>query len=149
MNEVKNSLNNGLVVDEIADAAGLAGKLRGGATPLCAFLLTRLSESVREALARNGESQGDSEKLAAMLSEELSRLIQAGLLYEKARFENVALRPLTRELLRRNPRGLDLVWLNRLLLRDAFQNELRSKAPFLVAEWTAEGINFTVYCEQR
>ena len=97
-------------------------------------------------LNRNGESP---EKLKPLLAEEFSRVIRGASVYHKTRFADIPLSLMTQGVLARKPHGLDEVWLNRLLLRDAFRDELAREANSLAAEWVAGGINFRVYCEER
>jgi hypothetical protein len=59
----------------------------------------------------------------------LTAIILGPALSETPAFHNITLRPGTAQLLRQNPRGADLVRLNRMILEDAFPEELaRSSA---------------------
>ena len=59
-----------------------------------------------------------------MLAKNLNKIISNGAVYDHARFQNIQLRPETRELLGKNPQGYDLERLNKLLLEDAYPAEL-------------------------
>jgi len=71
----------------------------------------------------------------SMLAKNLNKVISDGAVYEQARFQNVQLRPETKELLGKNPLGYDLERLNKWLLEDAFPTEL---APGSSSGWTVK-----------
>ncbi len=62
--------------------------------------------------------------LQAALAEDLNRVMRSGMLYETQRFERINLPPKVMQLVDRKPEGLDLMRLNRLLLFEAYPEEL-------------------------
>jgi H+/Cl- antiporter ClcA/predicted transcriptional regulator len=64
------------------------------------------------------------------LADELSRILRTGALFEAQRFAGVQLSPATVDLLRQKPQSGDLVRLNRMLLHDAYPNELSADRGF-------------------
>jgi hypothetical protein len=95
----------------ITDPAAFTAKLAKASDPVSTYLRTRLQDSV-------------APDLAALLKN-LNAVISGPSIYDKARFTGVALRPETDQLLRQNPAaGQPLARLNKLLLEDAYPNEL-------------------------
>ncbi len=83
------------------------------------FLGKRLSEAPRD-------------DLAEYLIRELNEIIRGPCIYDAQRFAGVTLRPETQKLLASNPHGAALIRLNRLLIEDAYPNEIvtmRSRGP--------------------
>jgi hypothetical protein len=63
--------------------------------------------------------------------DDLNRIIVRGPIYDSVRFTNVALSPETRKVLWENPQyGLDLSYLNRLLLQDTYPHEIAKESRF-------------------
>jgi uncharacterized protein (TIGR03663 family) len=69
-------------------------------------------------------ANGDPEHLESLLATNLNQILSGPSLYDSNRFQDVRLRLETEELLRQNPRGPDLIRLNRRLLEDAYPEEL-------------------------
>jgi hypothetical protein len=112
---------------DIADLADLAKSLTEHSDPVSALVNTQLDDPVKASLA--AYSPGTDEKAEkSALAKNLTRIISGPPLYDAARFRKVKLRRETKNLLKQNPRGGGLVRLNRMLLEDAFPEEL-SKAP--------------------
>jgi hypothetical protein len=124
---------------DIADLADLAKKLTGKVDPVSAFLSDQLDDAVKASLAAytpipaasapaaagaTGASPTDDKTVKSALVKDLNKIISGPSLYDKTRFQNVALRPETQQLLSINPQGSDLVHLNKLLIQDAFPAEL-------------------------
>jgi hypothetical protein len=126
---------------DVADLAGLAKKLTGKVDPVSAFLSDQLDDAVMAslaaytpALAASAPSTGgttsatatatDDKAVKSALVKNLNKIISGPSIYDKARFQKVALRPETQLLLSTNPQGRDLVHLNKLLIQDAFPAEL-------------------------
>ena len=61
----------------------------------------------------------------SLLVTNLNHIITGPSLYDSNRFQGIRLRLETEELRRQNPRGQDLIRLNRRLLEDAYPAELR------------------------
>jgi two-component sensor histidine kinase len=114
---------------DLKDPSSFAAKLRDPADDVSTFIRDRLSESTRQDLA---QWQGPGEVPPALqesLMRDLSGIIRGSSIWDKARFNKVTLRPETRNALERNPRGDDLVRVNRLLLEDAYPLELSRNPP--------------------
>jgi len=88
------------------------------------FLNSQLSAETLTLL--NAYGGGADPLLLSKLVGDLNQIIQSGAIYTPARFAGVTLAPETLDLLGRNPTGVDLVRLNRLLIRDAYPTEIRS-----------------------
>lgn len=106
---------------EIRDPEALSRKLAAAPNALAAHLWGRFTETARAQLA---DTALPGSRRAALLSEEVNRLLKGELLYEPARFEGIALREQTRAWLAAQPDGTDRVYLNRLLLEDAFPDDI-------------------------
>lgn len=106
---------------EIRDPEALSRKLAAAPNALAAHLWGRFTETARAQLA---DTALPGSRRAALLSEEVNRLLKGELLYEPARFEGAALREQTRAWLAAQPDGTDRVYLNRLLLEDAFPDDI-------------------------
>jgi hypothetical protein len=59
-----------------------------------------------------------------LLARELNRLLKGTSLYDTARLTDLRLRDKTQALLTQDPKGSELVYLNRLLLEDTFHTEI-------------------------
>jgi hypothetical protein len=68
---------------------------------------------------------GDLRPVTSILVRNMNRLVGGPSLYDDVRFRHVQLRSATNAWRKRNPRGQDLMRLNRLLLEDAFPKFLR------------------------
>ncbi len=114
-------------VDSIADITLLARKLRGASEKKKVFMHVKshLSPATSDILFGG---HGGLEEARAAVVEDLNRLIQNGPIYDSNLFEGVRLSPETKNLLKQNPKGKDLVRLNRFLLVDAFPDVLRPGA---------------------
>jgi len=104
--------------EDIADLDALAKKLTDKPDAVSAFLSDQLVGAVKSDLAASPSSSTDGKAVRSALCKNLNKIISGTSLYEKARFDNVRLRPETLELLKQNPHGRDLVRLNRLLIYD-------------------------------
>ena len=94
--------------------------------PLSGFLIdSGLTNNVDAAHPANG----DPAHLESLLVTNLNRIISGPSLYDSNRFQGIHLRLETGELLRQNPRGQDLIRLNRRLLEDAYHAELGTNDP--------------------
>jgi hypothetical protein len=133
---------------DIKNVSGFAKKLVAKSDPVSAFLSDKLGETNIALLADYLASPSNSvvvsmeqpstnstakkpkapptkEKVASsVLVKNLNKIISSGAVYDPARFQNVPLRPETKELLGRNPQGYDFERLNKLLLEDAYPAEL-------------------------
>jgi len=78
---------------------------------------------------------GTNSQLQNDLVVDLDRIIQSGPIYDTNRFARVRLSKETAKLLAQNPQGQELVWLNRMLLLEAYPREiLKDRNRFLAFE---------------
>jgi hypothetical protein len=108
----------------IVDTAAFAGKIANGPDAISEFLRGHLQDSVKADLAELSASSANAKAVITALVKDLNQVLAGPSIYEKARFNRIALRPETEQLLKQNPGGLQLARLNKLLLEDAFPSEL-------------------------
>jgi O-antigen/teichoic acid export membrane protein len=113
------------IESEIKDVPSLAFRLKQGSEPVSQFLWAQFSESSRETICTNTSTK----VLQITLKTELNKVI-TNALYQPERFASVALSPESKSLLNRNLEGGWLARLNRLLLEDAFPEELEKSIRF-------------------
>jgi len=112
----------------ITDPAAFAKKLADGADPVSEYLRGRLADSEKADLAGYEPSNANAKGVISALVKELNQVIGGPSIYEKERFRTVALRPETERLLEQNPGGQRLARLNKLLLEDAYPQDLAKSA---------------------
>ena len=115
--------------EEILQPVALASKLKAGADPVSADLFSRFSSEGRAVIAAYPQSGVDNTFLQAALAKELNAVIAGPLIYDEQRFAGVTLRVSETNALKIHPHSEHEieVWqrgLNRLLLEDAYPNEL-------------------------
>jgi hopanoid biosynthesis associated RND transporter like protein HpnN len=88
------------------------------------YLRERLSPATRQALAGYQKSQTNLTPILSGLTNDLNRIVSGPCLYDAQRFSGVTLRPKTLDLLATHPQGDQLALLNRLLLEDAYPDEI-------------------------
>jgi hypothetical protein len=114
---------------DMIDLTALAKMLTDKSSSVAAFLASQLDDAVKTDLGSYSPANQDAAKTASSLAKNLNKIIFAGPIYDKDRFQNVALRPGTLALLGKDPHGRQLVQLNRQLLEDAFPSELAKSSP--------------------
>jgi len=112
---------------DLVDLPALAKRLSHEADPVSTFLYGQLDDAAKVALA-NPSDNATSNTLSSILVKNLNRIVNGPSLYEEERFHDVALRLETTAFRQKNPQGLDLARLNRLLLEDVYSHEL-AKSP--------------------
>jgi hypothetical protein len=118
---------------DITDLAVLVKAIAAKSDGVAAYLNSALDDAVKADLAAFDGSNGASvEATRSALAKNLTAIIKGPLIYDKARFRGVSLRPATQKLVRSNPQGLLQAEINRMLLVDAFPGDL---AP-VKAGWT-------------
>jgi len=105
---------------DIKNFNGLVSKLTQGDDPLSSFLWNALSEERRAKL----QADGDEVLGEALLIEELNRIISSGPIYNEARFSRVLLSRQAKSLIPHELAGEQLARLNRLLLEEAYPDEV-------------------------
>ena len=114
---------------DFKDPLGFLVRLQQPSDPLSQFLWEHFSESSRQAAKKTV----DPDQLATLLAEELSRLSASSSLYEPSRFMEVRLSNHPKSLLGHPLVGVQMARLNRLLLEEAYPDEL-VKGPGLLAK---------------
>ncbi len=114
--------------DDLNDFEAWARKLAAQTDPASNDLYEQFS-SETQTLLRKLKDDGvlpDEEwnKLRSALREDLNVLIASTSFYDLPGFKLITLRPETRQLIEENPQDDDLLLLNRMLLEDAYPNEL-------------------------
>jgi hypothetical protein len=137
----------------IADPAAFAVWLANGTDAVSVFLRSRLQDSVKADLANFSPAAAKAKAVMDALAKDLNQVISGPTIYDKSRFSGIVLRPETAEQVARlsaqqvarlsaqqvarlsaqqvarlsaqqNPRGPQLSRLNKLLLEDAYPDEL-------------------------
>ena len=109
---------------EITDPAALITQLANGADAVSTFLRSQLDDAVTTSLTTYSASDPSAKAALSALTKQLNQVIAGPSLYNPARFSQVALQPDTRELIAANPQGYRLARLNKLLLEDAYPDDL-------------------------
>jgi hopanoid biosynthesis associated RND transporter like protein HpnN len=111
-------------VGDIRDPASLAAKLKPPSDAVSSYLHGQLSTATRQALTNYQGTTADPAPLLETLTNDLNRILGGPLIFEPQRFSRVALRAKTQQLLAEKPYGNKLAQLNRLLLEDAYPQEI-------------------------
>jgi hypothetical protein len=109
---------------EITNLHSLLEKLGNPPDQVSAHLRGLFSASGRRAIAAYPASGLGTNELKRLLVHKLNATLRGQALYDTNRFRGVALHSATAALLASKPRGSDVATLNRLLLEDAFPQEL-------------------------
>jgi hypothetical protein len=109
---------------DITDLPAFAKKLTDKSDAVSAFISGQLDATNLADLAAFSPTIENAKAVKATLIKGLNKIISSGPVYDAARFQNVSLRPETKELLAKNPGGYDLARLNKLLIEDAYPAEL-------------------------
>jgi len=110
----------------LRDAAGLAKQLREATDqePLSKYIYEHLYDDTKELLNELNASASASKLLREALILELNRVLRDPDLYDDDRFQGIDLTDEIRTLIASNPRGIDLIRRNRLLLEAAYPERL-------------------------
>jgi fucose permease len=109
---------------DFKDVSALASKLTAKADPVSAFLAANLSDSTLQTLARFKEVGAGVTAARVALAQDLNSLILKTNIYTPERFSGVTLQNKTKQLLASDAPPRSMPRLNRLLLADAFPQEL-------------------------
>jgi hypothetical protein len=123
--------------DHLADAAGLALKLRNPPDPLSQYLRAQSAPATQQLLDAYTGSDPLPDALLNALIDELNRVVQDQGLYDAQRFNHVNLPQEIRQLIGQNPQGQQRTHLNRLLLEAAYPEIARSDRFYRVGEQEA------------
>lgn len=114
---------------DFSDVNSLARKLEEKSDPVSAYLASRLDDPGQAALAAYQTSASPAKRraLLAALSTNFNAIAAGKRLDDEKPFQSLQLRPETDSLRKTNPEGHELIWLNRLLLEDAYPQEISRK----------------------
>lgn len=112
------------LADAFIDFKSFVLKLKNPTDPVSQFLKNRFNTSAQNLLEEYDESEEPSELLKNAIAEELNWVLQSSSIYETSRFDGISLSMETKQLLERDPEGDVLIFLNRLLLFDAYPQEI-------------------------
>ena len=130
--------------DDIKDVSSLAAKLKEHKDPVSQFLWDQLSPTARKSVADYSDTgtNAASRALQMTLATELGGVIRKGSIYQEARFADVTLSDFSKNMLAQNPEGDRVARLNRLLLQDAYPQEITRGRQGAGAggSWLTEGI---------
>jgi hypothetical protein len=111
-------------VQDLVGAAFLVERLRSGKDPLSQYLRNQFGPSTLHLLEQGKPLAQAEPVLVEGLVDELNDILMQTSLYQNARFRDVRLSEETKTLIKQNPRGENLIRLNRLLLEDAYPSDL-------------------------
>jgi len=112
---------------DVTALASFEKKLADKSDPVSVFLSNQLDDA-----AKQTPDDSNTKALKSALTKGINKVINGASIFEKARFAAVTLRPETQSLLDKNPQGLELARLNRMLLEDAYPKEIAASA---MSEW--------------
>jgi hypothetical protein len=121
--QIENSATS-LSSGDITDPANFASRLTSGSDATSVFLRGQMQDSVKADLAAYSPSSANAKAVLSALVKDLNQVISGPSIYDKTRFRSIALRTETEQLLQRTPSGQQLARLNKLLLEDAYVEEL-------------------------
>ncbi len=119
---------------ELKDPERLVVKLRNASDPLSSYFRKHFSTETQEMLNAYNDSHPPSNSLKEALLDELNNLLEQESLYKEELFAQVDLSKEAKKLLAKNLQGKEIIPLNRLLLEDAFPQEIaksQKRSPLL------------------
>ncbi len=108
-------------IGDFKNPSSLVIKLRDAADPISLYLYQSFSPNFQQKLS---SKEPIDEAFLSDFLKEINRLLTTLSLYEEKRFATILLSKETQDLLKQNPKGYALVRLNRLLLEDAYPQEI-------------------------
>ena len=109
---------------DLKDPAGMILKLQSPGDPVSLYIREHLSYDTKKMIDEYRRPEKPSDLLKTSLLADLNSLLRKISFYDPGRFARVPLTGEVRELIRRNPQGEDRVRLNRLLLEEAYPDEI-------------------------
>ena len=119
----------------VTNLPAFAKKIMDKSDPVSAFLHAQLDDTNRAKLADYLPTNANAGAFRSAFAKALNAIIAGAPIYDVSRFQQVPLRPETRALLGRNPQGLELTRLNKLLLEDAYPKEIAQSS---LAGWVVK-----------
>src|SRR5579872_419143 len=115
---------------DITDPGALAKAIKNKSNAVAAYLRDVLSGTVKSDLAAFDASDPAGMKAARSgLAKSLTEVIRGPSIYDRTRFQGIALGPATKKLVGEQPTGRDLAEMNRCLLADAFPDDIAPAKP--------------------
>lgn len=113
-----------LTASDIKDLKSLIFKLYKPEDPVSLYLREQLSPNTRQMLHEYVESKVSHDKIKPILVDELNTVMQGISIFDEKRFAHIALTEETKKLAKQNTGGLERMRLNRLLLEEAYPDEI-------------------------
>ncbi len=114
---------------DIKDPTNLRARLQDRKDPLSAYLQTQFSLHIQEISEDSDSKRVDT--LKENLASELNRVIEGPSIFDEQLFEHVALKKTTRAMVKQDLQGEELIRLNRLLLAEAYPDEITKGIDFV------------------
>jgi lipopolysaccharide export LptBFGC system permease protein LptF len=120
---------------DFTNAPGLAAKLKKPARSdaVSKYLASEISPTTRYALFNSADQTNLD--FPRIFSDDFNRIIASGPIYDAKRFASVKLSPEVSAMLKREPQGINLLWLNRALLMNAYPHDLSRSRSYSVSLW--------------
>ena len=125
-----------LSADDFSDFSGFAVKLKNSDDPISQFLQVQLSQSTKDLLSNYNGDFSSSNAFRGVLMEEINEVLQNVSIYDETRFSEIELSADIRQLAMENPKGLELVRLNLLLLSAAYPQDINEELSAVSGEVT-------------
>ena len=113
--------------DDIKNLTSFAAKLKQPPDALGTLISDRLSADTKQRLVEYQAHEANPNELQVALLKDLNEIIHGSSIYDSQHFSKIVLRPETERLLGHNLTKKNLIHLNRLLLEDAFPQEISRK----------------------
>jgi thioredoxin-dependent peroxiredoxin len=124
MGEQNKAASSTFLVDEIKDLPGLIKRWKAKSDPASALLWKSLSKPEQSLLKSYQPSEPSSKEAQEIVVQALNKAIGGPCISKDKKLKGVSVRPETIDLMKQNPKGRNLALLNRLLLEDAYPEEL-------------------------
>lgn len=109
---------------DLKDAVGLVEKLLRSPAPMSRHLFEKLEQNTRRQLVDRNDYSKVPQRLKQLLTNDLNRLLAKLDLAQPEFLAGVTLTEETRRLMEQNPQGKERVRLNRMILADAYPDEI-------------------------
>jgi hypothetical protein len=116
----------------ITNWPAFARKVTDRSDAVSAYLSGQLGETNKANLAEFLPTNANINGVKSAVVKALNKIVSGASIYDERRFQNIPLRPETRELLGKNPQGQELARLNKILIEDAYPGAL---APSSMTGW--------------
>ncbi len=114
--------------DDIKNVEGLIVKLRDSKDPLSEYLRDQFTPDLQRKIDAYNQFDYSAKELKTALANALNSIIQNKDIFDEKRFAHVMLSDETMQLIRQNAQGGNRVKLNRILLEEAYPDELQKPA---------------------